>query len=398
MYCELSLAAVSSCARPEAIVPMWASPAFVSRAFRHTSIIVRSRSRDPDAARPEGATGRHSRMATHGQRLDAGAAGRRLRREAVGYPMGTRRSRRTGTAGKAGGRASPRRSARGHRSRPDAQCGCCKRARSTPSWARRAPSSFVSSNKTLCWLFEDPTQEAMNYFRRTRIFPIMHLVGVRRSIVERQPWLPMALLKAFERSKHLALQNLADDVGDQGRAAVRRGAIAPRPLAHGRGFLAVRSAGQSARARSLRQASSRAGDLFAGRRRGRTVSSGVARESQDLKTRNRPIMQRDSSPEPLPAARRERVLTRKDWRFFPPIATSITAARGIVRSPEIFFALTSPGDGPVARPRCRRFGGRRRRRRRERAQQAFSLWRDVPPLERAKSLRRIRRGGPGECA
>jgi 4,5-dihydroxyphthalate decarboxylase len=38
----------------------------------------------------------------------------------------------------------------------------------------------------------------------------MHLIGVRRSIAERQPWLPMALLKAFERSKHLALQNLAD--------------------------------------------------------------------------------------------------------------------------------------------------------------------------------------------
>jgi 4,5-dihydroxyphthalate decarboxylase len=74
----------------------------------------------------------------------------------------------------------------------------------------RAPSSFVSSNKLLSWLFEDPTQEAMTYFQRTRIFPIMHLVGVRRSIVERQPWLPMALLKAFDRSKHLALQNLAD--------------------------------------------------------------------------------------------------------------------------------------------------------------------------------------------
>jgi 4,5-dihydroxyphthalate decarboxylase len=50
----------------------------------------------------------------------------------------------------------------------------------------------------------------MEYFRRTRIFPIMHLVGVRRSLAERHPWLPMALFKAFERSKELALAQLAD--------------------------------------------------------------------------------------------------------------------------------------------------------------------------------------------
>jgi 4,5-dihydroxyphthalate decarboxylase len=50
----------------------------------------------------------------------------------------------------------------------------------------------------------------MDYFRRTRIFPIMHLVGVRRSIAERHSWLPMALFKAFERSKEIALDHLAD--------------------------------------------------------------------------------------------------------------------------------------------------------------------------------------------
>ena len=74
----------------------------------------------------------------------------------------------------------------------------------------RAPLSFTPSNRKLAWLFEDPTREAMEYFRRTRIFPIMHLVGVRRSLADRHPWLPMSLLKAFERSKELALARLAD--------------------------------------------------------------------------------------------------------------------------------------------------------------------------------------------
>jgi len=38
----------------------------------------------------------------------------------------------------------------------------------------------------------------------------MHLVGVRRSLAERHPWLPGAVLKAFSRAKALALAHLAD--------------------------------------------------------------------------------------------------------------------------------------------------------------------------------------------
>ena len=110
----------------------------------------------------------------------------------------------------------------------DAQRDARRRARSTRSSAPRAPTSFVPSNTTLGWLFEDPTREAMEYFRRTRIFPIMHLVGMRRSLAEQHPWLPMALFKAFERSKRVALAASRRHVGDQGDAAVRRGAAAAR--------------------------------------------------------------------------------------------------------------------------------------------------------------------------
>ena len=51
---------------------------------------------------------------------------------------------------------------------------------------------------------------AKDYFKRTGIFPIMHLVGVRRSLAETHPWLPAAVLKAFEQSKALAIAHLAD--------------------------------------------------------------------------------------------------------------------------------------------------------------------------------------------
>lgn len=74
----------------------------------------------------------------------------------------------------------------------------------------RAPSAFVPSNPTLSWAFDDPTTEAMKFYEKTKIFPIMHLVGVRKSLAEQHPWLPMALLKAFARSKKLALEHLSD--------------------------------------------------------------------------------------------------------------------------------------------------------------------------------------------
>jgi 4,5-dihydroxyphthalate decarboxylase len=51
---------------------------------------------------------------------------------------------------------------------------------------------------------------AKDYFKRTGIFPIMHLVGVRRSLAEQHPWLPGAVFKAFQQAKDVALGLLAD--------------------------------------------------------------------------------------------------------------------------------------------------------------------------------------------
>lgn len=73
----------------------------------------------------------------------------------------------------------------------------------------RAPSCF-GTNPLVGWFYSDPTAAATDYFRRTGIFPIMHLVGIRKELVERHPWLPVAVYKAFEESKAIALARLAD--------------------------------------------------------------------------------------------------------------------------------------------------------------------------------------------
>jgi len=76
--------------------------------------------------------------------------------------------------------------------------------------APRPPSAQALRNPNVGWLFDDPTAVARDYYKRTGIFPIMHVVGVRKSLCERHPWLPAAVFKAFSQAKDLALQALSD--------------------------------------------------------------------------------------------------------------------------------------------------------------------------------------------
>jgi 4,5-dihydroxyphthalate decarboxylase len=74
----------------------------------------------------------------------------------------------------------------------------------------RTPSVMTASNPEIGWLFADPRQAAIESYAKTRNFPIMHLLGVRRTLVEQHPWLPATLYKAFARAKAVALAKLAD--------------------------------------------------------------------------------------------------------------------------------------------------------------------------------------------
>ncbi|MCY0096915.1 ABC transporter substrate-binding protein [Hoeflea ulvae] len=74
----------------------------------------------------------------------------------------------------------------------------------------RAPLCFDQGHPDVGRLFDDTVAEAESYFRKTGIFPIMHVLGVRRSLADQHPWLPGALLKAFTRAKIMAEEALAD--------------------------------------------------------------------------------------------------------------------------------------------------------------------------------------------
>jgi 4,5-dihydroxyphthalate decarboxylase len=57
-------------------------------------------------------------------------------------------------------------------------------------------------------LYPDYRAAEQDYFRRTKIFPIMHLVVIRRDICERHPFVAQNLFEAFESARRIAYERL----------------------------------------------------------------------------------------------------------------------------------------------------------------------------------------------
>jgi 4,5-dihydroxyphthalate decarboxylase len=59
-------------------------------------------------------------------------------------------------------------------------------------------------------LFEDYVSIEREYFRKTGIYPIMHVIVLRRDVYERDRWIAMNLLQAFERAKRQSGERLVE--------------------------------------------------------------------------------------------------------------------------------------------------------------------------------------------
>jgi 4,5-dihydroxyphthalate decarboxylase len=76
--------------------------------------------------------------------------------------------------------------------------------------APRPPALVEKGHPNIGWLFPDPIAVAKDYFKRTGLFPIMHVVGIRRTLAEKHPWLPGAVFKAFQQAKAVGVDKLSD--------------------------------------------------------------------------------------------------------------------------------------------------------------------------------------------
>ena len=67
---------------------------------------------------------------------------------------------------------------------------------------------IVQKDPRVARLFPNWKQEEIAYWKKTGIFPIMHVMGIKQEIVDRHPWLPINLYHALNESKRLAMKRM----------------------------------------------------------------------------------------------------------------------------------------------------------------------------------------------
>ena len=72
------------------------------------------------------------------------------------------------------------------------------------------PRGFLAGSPDIKRLFPDSRAVEAEYYRRTKIFPIMHMVVIRRAIYEKDPGLSVRLAEAFDTAKGLAFEGYAE--------------------------------------------------------------------------------------------------------------------------------------------------------------------------------------------
>ena len=72
----------------------------------------------------------------------------------------------------------------------------------------RAPDAFVKGDPKIRRLFDDFVDVEIDYYKRTKIFPIMHVLVIKKEVYEKNSWIPRSLYKAFCEAKDLAIKNM----------------------------------------------------------------------------------------------------------------------------------------------------------------------------------------------
>jgi 4,5-dihydroxyphthalate decarboxylase len=70
------------------------------------------------------------------------------------------------------------------------------------------PRAFLEGNPKIRRLFPDVRSAERDYFKKTGLFPIMHVVGIRTDAIEADPGLPKAVFEMYSKAKQAAYADL----------------------------------------------------------------------------------------------------------------------------------------------------------------------------------------------
>jgi len=189
--------------------PFIAIPVFPSRAFRHSAIFVNRRS---GITAPRDLIGKKVGLPEY--QLTANVWIRGILEEQYGVPAASVRYF-------TGGQETPGRGEklnlqlppefRVERIAPDRTLAAMLASGEIDAfYGPRTPSTFYSQPEAVTRLFQDFKAVEQDYFRKTRIFPIMHTVVIRRDIYEGHRWVAQSLCKAFVEAQRLTYDDLIE--------------------------------------------------------------------------------------------------------------------------------------------------------------------------------------------
>jgi 4,5-dihydroxyphthalate decarboxylase len=182
-------------------------PAFVSRLFRHSGIYIRT---DRGIDRPQALSGKTIGLPEY--QITANVWIRGILQDEYGVKPESVHWRRGGLEAAGRGERAPLKlpPAIDLQQVADGKTlsGMLEAGEIDAVFSARAPSCFERGAAHIARLFPDYRKTEEDYFRRTKIFPTMHIIGIRKSLVERHPWLPVSVFKAFVRAKELSAYEL----------------------------------------------------------------------------------------------------------------------------------------------------------------------------------------------
>ena len=184
-------------------------PAFVSRLFRHSGIYVRA---DAGINKPEDLRGK--RIGLPEYQITAVVWMRGMLQHEYGVQPKEVQWRSGGQEQPGRGERTPLKPIPGLdlKAIPDDKTlvGMLRDGELDALFTARAPSSFLAGEPHIGRLFPDTRAAEIAYYKKTGLFPIMHLVGIKKSLVKEHPWLATSLYKAFLEAKTLAMIDLLD--------------------------------------------------------------------------------------------------------------------------------------------------------------------------------------------
>jgi 4,5-dihydroxyphthalate decarboxylase len=184
-----------------------AIPAFLSRSFRHSGIYVHDAS---GIARPEDLVGRTVGLAEY--QLTANVWIRGILAEHHGVPAASVRYR-------VGGLHTPGRAEKLRIELPaDLDIAPIPPGRTLSDmlasgeldaiYSPRTPACYRAGHPAVRRLFRDVRAVEADYYRATGIFPIMHVVVLRRDIYDANRWAARSLYRALVAARNAALQGI----------------------------------------------------------------------------------------------------------------------------------------------------------------------------------------------